>query len=151
MDGAMTTRLYPPERARRAAAPGYASATVLYIEDNAPNFILIEQVFAKRPAIGILPATTGRRGLELARQYRPTLVLLDVHLPDMSGEEVLEQLQADWRTKEAPVIVISADATAAQRERLLAAGARDYLTKPLDVRQFLEIADEVLKNKVPNA
>jgi CheY-like chemotaxis protein len=151
MDGAATTFQDAPERARTSAVRAYRSATVLYIEDNAPNFILIEQVFAKRPAIGILPATTGLRGLELARRYRPALVLLDLHLPDMPGEKVLEQLRADWRTNGVPVIVISADATDAGRECLLAAGAHAYLTKPLDVRQFLEIVDDVLMSKVSDA
>ena len=125
--------------------PPYTPGTVLYIEDNVPNFLLIEQVLAKRPEIGVLPATTGLKGAG-ARSTAPTgFGSARCSFAGPSGREVLEQLRADWRTNEVPVIVISADATAARRERLLAAGAHDYLTKPLDIRSFLEIVDDVLR------
>ena len=86
----------------------------------------------------------GRLGLDLAIQHKPDLILLDVHLPDISGHEVLNQLQADPRTRKVPVIVVSADATPGQIERLLAAGARAYLTKPLDVREFLQLVRSLI-------
>jgi CheY-like chemotaxis protein len=70
---------------------------------------------------------------------------LDVHLPDVDGAEVLRRLQADPDTARTPVIMISADATPRQIERLLAAGAREYLTKPLDVTLFLEVLDGLLQ------
>ena len=81
-------------------------------------------------------------GLELAREHHPDLVLLDLQLPDLPGEEVLRRLKSEPRTADVPVIVISADATEDQPERLRADGALDYLTKPFDVARLLAIVDE---------
>jgi len=80
----------------------------------------------------------------MARAKAPKLVLLDLDLPDMHGSKVLESLQAEPATQQTPVIVISADATPSQIERMLAAGARNYLTKPFDIRRFLCMFDEVI-------
>ena len=119
-----------------------ARVTVLYIEDNLSNLRLIEQVLSRRPHATLLSAMQGRLGLDLAREHRPDLILLDLHLPDLSGEEVLRQLLAEPRTRDIPVVVLSADATPGQVERLLAVGARAYLTKPLDVPKFLALVDQ---------
>jgi PAS domain S-box-containing protein len=134
---------------RAAVAPAQALAspgnrTVLYIEDNRANLGLMEDVLAYRPEVQLLSAMQGSAGLELARTYRPDLILLDVHLPDMSGDEVLRQLRVDPRLRAIPVVVISADATPHQVEQLRAAGARDYLTKPIDVSRFLGLLDRLL-------
>ncbi len=83
----------------------------------------------------------GRAGLDLARERQPDLIALDLHLPDISGETVLEHLRADPSTVGIPVVVLSADATRRQIDRLLAAGAQAYLTKPLDVQAFLAVVD----------
>ncbi|HEV8616732.1 MAG TPA: ATP-binding protein [Methylomirabilota bacterium] len=123
-----------------AVAPG-SGGLVLYIEDNLSNFRLVERVLERRPRMRLLPAIQGRLGLDLAREHQPDLILLDLHLPDLPGEEVLRRLLAEPRTREIPVVVVSADATPGQIERLRAAGARDYLTKPLDVRQLLTVID----------
>jgi PAS domain S-box-containing protein len=128
--------------------PGVECQVVLYIEDNLSNMRLVERLLAHRTPVQLVPAMKGRLGLELAREHRPDLILLDVHLPDMSGEEVLEQLQADEATKSIPVVVISADATSAQRRSLLDVGARRYLTKPLDLEQFLDVVVTTLAEKV---
>ncbi len=116
-------------------------STVLYIEDNLANFRLIEHIMAGRPWIKLLPAMQGGVGLDLARQHRPDIALVDLHLPDIQGDEVLRRLQADPRTRGIPVIIISADATPGEVERLLAAGASAYLTKPIDTRELLKIID----------
>jgi CheY-like chemotaxis protein len=86
----------------------------------------------------------GRLGLDLAREHRPDLILLDLHLPDMTGAEVLDLLGEDPATSDIPVVIISADATPGQIQRLLSAGALEYLTKPLDVRRFLDVVDTTL-------
>jgi CheY-like chemotaxis protein len=125
-------------------APDQAVRTVLYIEDNLPNLELIEQIFARSNHVELVPAMQGRLGLELAAQHQPNLILLDLHLPDMAGIDVLRHLQADPRTRDIPVVVISADATPGQIDRLLSAGARTYLTKPLDIQRFLGIVTELL-------
>jgi CheY-like chemotaxis protein len=119
--------------------------TVLYIENNLSNYRLIERLLARRPGIRLLAAMQGRMGLDLARQHRPHLVLLDLHLPDLAGEEVLHRLQASPETRGIPVLVLSADATPGRIQRLLAGGARGYLTKPLEVQGFLALVDEILR------
>jgi PAS domain S-box-containing protein len=127
-----------PERGARPAR------TILYVEDNLANLDLVESILYDRPEIDLVPALQGRLGLQLAREHTPDLILLDLHLPDLSGEVVLHELRADERTRHIPVLVISADATTRQVERLRSAGARDYLTKPLDVDQFLAAVDGAL-------
>ncbi|HYR09396.1 MAG TPA: PAS domain S-box protein [Longimicrobium sp.] len=127
-----------PEREARPAR------TVLYVEDNLANLDLVETILYDRPEIDLIPALQGRLGLQLAREHRPDLILLDLHLPDISGEVVLHELRADERTRDIPVLVISADATTRRVERLREVGARDYLTKPIDVDQFLAAVDAAL-------
>ena len=91
-----------------------------------------------------MSAMQGSRGIELARDHQPDLIILDLHLPDLSGSDVLTRLCTDPRTKQIPVVILSADATPGRVKRLLEQGARDYLTKPLDVRQVLTLVDETL-------
>ncbi|MHB8776213.1 MAG: hybrid sensor histidine kinase/response regulator [Anaerolineales bacterium] len=121
-----------------------ATSAVLYVEDNPANLKLLEQILVYRPEIKLIATMQGRLGLDLAREHQPDLILLDLDLPDLPGLQVLLMLQADPRTQAIPVVVISADATPHQIERLLESGARAYLTKPMDVRQFLETLDRIL-------
>ena len=131
-----------------AAAKGSGVlGTVLYIEDNLSNLRLVERILAHRPDVRLLSAMQGRLGLELAREHRPDLIFLDLHLPDVPGGEVLRRLQADGKTRRILVVVISADATSGQIQRLLAEGARDYLTKPLDVKKLISLVDETLRKE----
>ncbi len=111
--------------------------TLLYIEDNPSNLSLVEFVLAQHPQVRLLTATRGAEGVEVARQEQPDMVLLDLHLPDMTGWDVLTTLQTDERTRAIPVAGISADATRATIARLLDAGACAYLSKPLNVEHFL--------------
>jgi CheY-like chemotaxis protein/anti-sigma regulatory factor (Ser/Thr protein kinase) len=120
------------------------TATVLYVEDNAANLILVQRVITRRPGLQLISAMEGAAGVDLALAEAPDMVLLDLHLPDIPGREVLRRLRADVRTRDTPVVVLSADATPGQVQRLLAAGANAYLTKPLDVREFLRTIDAVL-------
>ncbi len=123
------------------------SAAVLYVEDNLSNVRLVEHVLARRPQVRLLTAMQGRLGLDLAREHRPGLILLDLQLPDIPGDEVLRRLREDPRTRGVPVVVLSADASPGQVRRLLDAGARAYLTKPMDVRELLRIVDETLSEE----
>ena len=125
----------PPRRDRRA---------VLYVEDNLSNLRLVEAILTRRPELDVIPAMQGSLGLDLARQHLPDLVLLDLHLPDLPGEEVLRRLRADPTTAGIPVIIVSADGAPAMIERMLAAGARAYVNKPIDVRKFLSVLDAAL-------
>jgi PAS domain S-box-containing protein len=115
------------------------TATVLYIEDDLANLHLVEQVFSRVGNIEIMPAVQGRLGLELARTHRPDLVLLDLHLPDMTGEDVAKALRADDATRAIPIVVLSADAYSSQRRRLLALGVDAYITKPFDVSEIMTL------------
>jgi len=129
----------PPE-----ASPDSPRHTILYIEDNLANIKLIEQVLEYRHDIHLITAMQGRLGIELALQHQPELILLDLHLPDIGGETVLTEIRAHTDTANVPIIVMTADATERQHARLLAAGATAYLTKPIDVRQLLEIIEHNL-------
>ena len=133
----------------RASAPGSLgtstsdAATVLYIEDNEPNVRVMEAVVQLRPGWRLVHVALGRLGLDLATSNPPHLVLLDVHLPDISGLDVLRTLKANPSTAPIPVVVLSADANQRHIEALLAAGAEHYLTKPLDLDQTLGVLDEI--------
>jgi PAS domain S-box-containing protein len=121
-----------------------AKTTVLYIEDDVANVQLVERLLMQRPNINLITSLLGGLGVELAQQYRPNLILLDVHLTDIHGFEVLERLQGDSRTIDIPVVVLSADATTWQRRRFRNAGVNDYLSKPLDLQQLLDVIDQYL-------
>jgi CheY-like chemotaxis protein len=114
---------------------------LLYIEDTVANIRLVEEILSSRPSVRLLPAGMGSLGVELAAEHRPDLVLLDLHLPDIGGDEVLARLRADERTRDIPVVVLSADATDRTPGPLLEAGAQAYLTKPIGMRQLLEVVD----------
>ena len=125
--------------------------TVLYIEDNMSNLRLVERVLGRRPAVRLISAMRPELGLELATEHHPDLVLLDLHLPDMPGEVVLRRLQTNPRTADIPVVILSADARAGLIQRLLEQGARAFLTKPLDVKEFLELLDAVAAERAQAA
>ena len=139
-----------PPRAGRAASFASSGAderdpsprTVLYVDDNLVNVALLERILQRRPEVTLLTATDGRTGLELARVHQPALVLLDLNLPEMSGQEVLLRLRAEPETAAIPVVIVSGDASPANVDALKAAGATDYLTKPYHVKQVLAVIDK---------
>ncbi len=110
---------------------------VLYIEDNPANVLLVTRVLASVPNLVLLTADKGAAGIALARAEQPDLILLDIHLPDMDGFEVLRRLRADETVAKTPVIALSADADNRSLERGSVAGFNDYLTKPIQVDRFL--------------
>jgi CheY-like chemotaxis protein len=112
---------------------------------------LVEQILRRRPSTTVIPAMLAGVALDLARQHRPDMILLDLHLPDMPGEQVLSLLRADPITCDIPVAVLSADATQHQIDRLTARGANAYLTKPIGVRTLLETVDRILGEAAPAA
>jgi CheY-like chemotaxis protein len=116
---------------------------VLYIEDALSSLALIERLLG-RSCVTLLTAADGATGLAQARHTPPDLVLLDLHLPDMPGEEVLSRLRAVPETRTTPVVVISADASPRRIRALLGAGVLAYLTKPIDLRRLLALLDEAL-------
>jgi CheY-like chemotaxis protein/HPt (histidine-containing phosphotransfer) domain-containing protein len=122
---------------------------VLHIEDNLSNLKLVERILARRPVVRLAEAQTGEAGLELARKLRPALVLLDLRLPDLPGEEVLQRLRADPAMRELRVIVISAEARPAEATRLIDLGADDYLVKPIELEALLDAVDDALDGAHP--
>ena len=121
-----------------------ATHTVLHIEDNPSNLTLVGEILALRSQVKLLSTMQGRSGLDMAREHHPNLILLDVHLPDLSGDSLLRELKEDPITREIPVVMVSADATPLQIQRLLDLGAQAYLTKPLEVPMFLHTVDNAL-------
>ena len=131
-------------KATTSTAPLAAQRSLLYVEDNLANVNLVEDILQDRPSYRLLTAMQGGLGLDLVRQHRPDLILLDVHLPDMLGDEFLRRLKADPAIQQIPVVVLSADATARQIKTLQDLGASAYLTKPIDADKFLSIIDGFL-------
>ena len=124
------------------AAP--AIRTILHIDDQAANLSLVARLLEQRPNLRLLAAADARSGLALAREHCPDLILLDLHLPDLSGGEAVRRLHTEPRTRAIPVIVLSADATPAQIKRLRGLGVRDYLVKPFKVQALLGAIDAAL-------
>ena len=142
----LTTRK-PMQTLEAPTATAIKTSSVLCIEDNPSNLQLIENIFQRQPNIKLLTALQGRLGITLAREHHPDVVLLDLHLPDIHGSEVVDELQNDESTRDIPVIILSADATPSQIERLKKQGIREYLTKPLNVRQFLDAVAKALNQE----
>ena len=137
------TRLVPEED--RPADAAYRRRIVHYVEDNETNAEVMRGILAQRPQIQLQVSSTGLDGLAAIRIERPSLVLLDMHLPDIDGLELLRHLKADEGTAAIPVVVVSADATSARIREAMAAGAAQYLTKPVNVGEILAVLDEQLE------
>jgi PAS domain S-box-containing protein len=124
---------------------GYRRRTIHYVEDNETNAEVMRGILALRPQVQLEISALGLDGLAAIKASRPSLVLLDMQLPDVDGLELLRHLQSHDETAEIPVIVVSADATQARMAEAIAAGATHYLTKPVNVPQFLAALDSVLE------
>ncbi|MDE3025632.1 MAG: response regulator [Acidobacteriota bacterium] len=120
-----------------------ARAVVLHVEDNASNRKLVALVLSRRPQLRLVEALDGETGLALARELRPALILLDLRLPGISGEEVLDALRSDPATAGARIVIVSAEARPVETARLIDRGADGYLVKPVDVQGLLDLLDTV--------
>jgi PAS domain S-box-containing protein len=137
----------PADSVRATLGPaeaGYHQRVVHYVEDNETNVEVMRGVLAQRPQVRLDVSLTGLDGLARIRAQRPDMILLDMHLPDIAGLELLRHLKADAETAAIPVVVVSADAVAAQIQAALDAGAQRYLTKPVGVAELLEVVDSIL-------
>jgi two-component system, cell cycle response regulator DivK len=112
------------------------SAQILVVEDNDRNMKLFSELL-RASGYRTLEATTGERAVELALEHQPDLVLMDIQLPDIDGIEALGRLRADERFVSAPVLALTAQAMEGDRERFLAAGFDGYLSKPVDIAEFV--------------
>ncbi len=119
------------------------SRPILVVEDNEKNMKLFRDVL-KATGYATLEASTGEHAVELAVSHRPALVLMDVQLPGIDGVEALALLRADPRTASIPVLALTAQAMQGDRERFLSAGFDGYISKPIDVTDFLRTIGERL-------
>jgi len=129
-----------PARERPGEAAGDASSItgdVLYVEDNAVNALLVEHLLTRWPGVRVTTAPDGGSGIAQALAIRPSIILLDMQLPDMSGLQVLRRLRSDPATCRIPVVALSANALPAEVGAALDEGAADYWTKPIDIDVFV--------------
>lgn len=135
-----------PASSTDAEDPGVPeqSSTLLHIEDNPSNRRLVAQICVRFPHIDLIEAESADRGLELAREQQPDLILLDVNLPGMNGYEAFERLQAVPGLEDTPVVAITAHAMPPDIDRGLAAGFAEYLSKPLDIQRFANVLERLL-------
>ena len=110
--------------------------SILIVEDNPDNMVTIKAILQNK--YEILEALDGREGLHMVKKYIPSLVLLDMALPEMDGFSVVKEIRKDKNIKDIPVIAITAGAMKGDRERILAAGCYDYISKPVDPLTVLE-------------
>ena len=119
--------------------------TLLYVEDNPANLLLVEQIMEDQPQVRMLSARDGNLGIALARAHLPDVILMDINLPGLNGTEAMKILRADPLTKHIPIVALSANAMLRDIEKGLEAGFFRYLTKPIEVKEFLEVLDAALK------
>jgi len=119
--------------------------TLLYVEDNPANLMLVEDLIARRPDIRLLTARDGNLGIEIARASRPDVILMDINLPGLSGLKALRVLAEDPATAHIPVVALSANAIPRDIEKGLKAGFFRYLTKPIKVNEFMATLDVALE------
>jgi CheY-like chemotaxis protein len=124
---------------------GTPRRTVLYVEDNAANLELVEELIRRRPELRLMPAADGHLGIEFARAYLPAAILMDISLPGICGIEAMKTLRADPLTAHIPIIALSANAVPRDIERALEAGFFSYLTKPIKVDEFMAALDLALE------
>ncbi len=147
----LATTVTPPGDRRKKVRPPVDESkqasteqrTILYVEDNLSNIMLFERLMTHRPYVTLMVAQRGRRALELAIEHRPDLILVDLHLPDISGEQVVLRLRGDPLTATTPIIVLSADAIADKSRQLLSLGATAFMPKPFDIPLLLGMIDDL--------
>lgn len=120
------------------------SKSILYIEDNSANMLLVSQIIEGFTPYTLIPAETPMLGLSLAKNEKPDLILLDITLPEIDGFEVLRRLRQDTDTAAIPVVAISANAMTRDIELGMASGFQDYLSKPIDMKVLLEVVQREL-------
>jgi PAS domain S-box-containing protein len=120
--------------------------SLLYVEDNPANMMLVEDIIARRPDIRLLTARNGKSGIDLARTALPDVVLMDINLPGISGLDAMKILSVDPATAHIPVIALSANAMPQDIEKGLEAGFFRYLTKPIKVKEFMDTLDSALNH-----
>jgi len=134
-----------PAAAHRNVQSDAQLRTLLYVEDNPANLMLVEDLIARRSDIRLLTARDGNSGIEIARASRPDVILMDINLPGISGLKALRILAEDPTTAHIPVVALSANAIPRDIQKGLEAGFFRYLTKPIKVNEFMATLDVALE------
>ncbi len=134
----------PAAHFRHVATAGTGQHTLLYVEDNPANLQLVEELIARRPDLRLLSASQGHLGIEMAREFLPEVILMDINLPGISGIEAMKILQADPATANIPIVAISANAIPSDIRKGMDAGFFRYLTKPIVVSEFMDALSAAL-------
>ena len=119
------------------------SKTILVVEDNENNMMLVRDVLELK-GYSVLAATTGAEGVRLAGEGKPDLILMDIQLPDIDGVTALKRIRTDAAMQKIPVLAVSASAMPEDRQKILASGFEEYITKPLNMRSFLETVEKFI-------
>jgi two-component system cell cycle response regulator DivK len=123
---------------------GMGKARVLYIEDNNDNMTLVQRVL-EIEGYEVIPAENGERGLKLAMQELPDLIITDINLPDIDGYEVTDRLKKTTETAHIPIIAMTANVMKKDRESVIQAGCDGYISKPIDVDELPAQVEMFLK------
>jgi CheY-like chemotaxis protein len=137
--------LGPAAAPKQPVVPGARLRTLLYVEDNPANLSLVEQLVARCSDMRLLSARNGNLGIQIARDSLPEVILMDINLPGLSGLDALKILRADPVTAHIPVVALSANAMPHDIRRGLEAGFFRYLTKPINVSEFMETLNVALE------
>ena len=124
---------------------GLKNLDVLYIEDSTIDSVLMELIARRSRCNQIHTVMTAEIGLQLVSEYRPRLILVDLHLPGMDGLQAIRRLKSDAATRDIPVIAVSSDDSAEASVRAHAAGCEDFITKPLDINRVISTLDQYLR------
>lgn len=130
--------------------PHQTRCTVLQVEDNQANALLVEQFLGRRDDLTLVTAHSGSKGLEMARSMRPDVILMDINLPDINGLQAMTLLREDPMTAHIPVIALSSDAYPKQIENGVKAGFYVYLTKPYKLDDLTSAIDAALASSKKN-
>lgn len=124
--------------------PPHSPKKVLIVEDNALNLKLFYDILEYH-GYSLLTTGRGEEAIDIAREHRPVLILMDIQLPDISGMEAARRLKADQHTRSIPIIAVTAFAMSGDREMILESGCDDYVAKPFNLAEFLKLVAQYTK------
>lgn len=119
-------------------------AKVILIVDDDPKSLKLTRDLLSVVGYTTIEATDGKKAVELAKNRKPALILMDIHMPVMDGLEATKMIKAETTTRNIPVIATTASAMKGDEERAIQAGCDGYITKPINIKEFLKRVEEYL-------